>query len=147
MKCAQKSSPTRKKHTMLRAEMKFDFPPMHLFRGVCLLDHRLESDKAVKSMAYLERVGVNLLLAYQVNKRVLTISERDLYMHQYCDIDDDGNLYTFVSDEFCKDCPDEKGCVRMDIPLGGYVIKPDKSDPNKCTLFALFEVDPMGNIP
>ena len=43
--------------------------------------------------------------------------------------------------------PEEPGCVRMQMPLGGIEFKPMKDDPTKCTVTMYGEANLGGYIP
>ena len=43
--------------------------------------------------------------------------------------------------------PEEPGCVRMTVPVGGLWFKPKPGDPNKSDIIFVAEADLGGNIP
>jgi hypothetical protein len=43
--------------------------------------------------------------------------------------------------------PEESGCVRMTVPLGGVVFQPLEGDPTKCTVTMYGEASLGGSIP
>ena len=45
------------------------------------------------------------------------------------------------------DMPEEPGCVRMKVPIGGVIFKPLKDDSTKCEMIYMVEADLGGNIP
>ena len=61
---------------------------------------------------------------------------------------EDGRIYMVlfdINDE--EGCPIEPDCVRMKCPIGGFLITPDKNDPNKCMMDMIIEGDTCGLIP
>ena len=73
------------------------------------------------------------------------MASRDLYQYQFWEIMDDNSIYMVAYGE--EDMPEEPGCVRMTVPVGGAIFKPLKDDKNKCEMMFLVEADLGGNIP
>ena len=87
------------------------------------------------------------MFGYQKTHRILTVASRDVYTYNYYNINDDGSILHVVYDDEKDDMPEEPGCVRMQMPLGGVHFQPLKGDPTKCTVTMYGEASLGGSIP
>ena len=110
-------------------------------------ENRYKYDPTVEKVEVLEQVGVNFAFGYQKMFRVLTVSSRDCYVYNYYNMNDDGSIIHCVYVDEKDDMPDEPGCVRMSIPVGGMKFTPNKEDPSKCSVTVYMEVNVGGYIP
>ena len=46
-----------------------------------------------------------------------------------------------------EDMPEESGCVRMTVPIGGAYFNPLKNDKTKCEMVYICEAHLGGNVP
>lgn len=73
----------------------------------------------------MEQVGPNLLLSYQSTQRVLTVAARDIWQYGFANMEKDGTIKLVC---WNAERPEEKGRVRMQIPLAGVNFKPLQDD-------------------
>jgi hypothetical protein len=64
----------------------------------------------------------------------------------FWEILDDDSIQVVVWGED-EDMPEEPGCVRMSVPVGGLWFKPKPGDPTKSEIIFIAEADLGGNIP
>ena len=123
-----------------------DVDPITCFRAFGNSDNRKKYDKNMEKIESIEWCGSNLLYGYQKLYKILTVASRDVYCMSYWEIMDDNSIYQVVWSED-EDMPDEPGCVRMSVPVGGAIFKPLKDDKTKCEMTYIIEADLGGNIP
>lgn len=123
-----------------------------MIRIFCFTDHdSLESSRAyadpetrkaydrnVNEYKIIEKVGVNLFLAYQSTNRVVTVGPRDVYHYIFYIVDRDDTVTAILFDEQKPECDNK---VRMRLFLGGLRLKPLKDDPRgKCSCELLLKM-------
>jgi len=75
------------------------------------------------------------------------VQSRDVYQYGIWNITDSGSIYFVLVDMADDDRPEEPGCVRMEVPIGGFLFTPRKGDSTKCDIDYVGEVNLKGNIP
>ena len=78
---------------------------------------------------------------------MLSVAPRDGYQYYFYNIEDDGSIYLVVYDDPKDDMPEEPGCVRMSMPLGGISFVPMRDDQSKCMVTFYGEANIGGYIP
>lgn len=129
---------------MIRLKCKSDFNPLTTFRAYSNIDLKLKCNKNVGEYKWLRRVGVNLHKGYQTTKKIMAVSSRDLYQYTFYNSYPDGSIKVVV---FETDHPVTPGLIRMRMPMAGFHLKPDPSDPTKTIMNAIIEANLAGNIP
>ena len=99
----------------------------------------------MEEVKFVKKLGVNLMVGYTKLKRVLIVSARDVYLHVFMHIDSSGRIFMIGFDEDTESYPDEDGCVRMSMPIAGYVFTPTSEQ--TCDITMIVECDPRGTIP
>ena len=111
------------------------------------IENRYKYDPNIEKVEILEQIGANFLFSYQKLHRVLTVAARDVYQYIYYNINPDGSIILVLYDDEKDDMPEEPGCVRMQVPLGGLSMTPIKGEQNRCNITIYGEVNLGGYIP
>lgn len=122
-----------------------DYDTVTSLRAYSNEDIRKEYDRNVEQCKPLEKLGCNLMIAYQATHKIVTVASRDVYQACFMDAQKDGTIKTVY---WGMDKPEVKGKVRMELPLAGMIFKPLKDDPRGKTQVCLFlEASLGGSIP
>lgn len=85
---------------------------------------------------------------HKKTKKKFVVAARDFVSHVFTNRKEDGSAYNIVSSTACQyELAPEKGVVRAECPVGGHYMKVDPSDPNRCEMTVLNEIDLRGNVP
>ena len=106
-------------------------------------------DNNVEDMHFIEKVGVGAYHVYNKVKKVLIVESRDFVMDFFTNWEANGSIYIIISSnpDLYEAYPKKKGVTRAESPVGGWIITPDASDPNKCWVKLIVELDFKGPMP
>ena len=119
--CSTKMS--RNNIVIAKSKIISNYDPHTIFKCLGQVDIRVKADKSLETLKNIEKVGVNMYIGYLKMHRIGPVSARDVYVWGWNHIDENGVIWMLYTDKEV-DKPDEDGCVRMDVPLGGFVIEP-----------------------
>ncbi len=93
-------------------------------------------------------LGVGLNFSYSRYKGGTMISDRDFCFIGASIKEDDGTILICYTSAEHPDCPEVKKCVRGELYIGGWILTPDKDDPeNKCYAHYITQTNPKGSVP
>ena len=144
MKCEQRTS--ERGFNVGRITSIQDFDSITSFRAFGNGENRLKYDKNCERIESIEWCGANFLYGYQKLHKILSVASRDLYQMSFWEVMDDNSVYCVIWGED-EDMPEEPGCVRMTVPIGGAIFKPLKDDKTKCEMTYIAEAHLGGNVP
>lgn len=96
---------------MMRVTAEGDYDVLTCFRSTYNTALRQKYDKNIECAKFMERVGVNMVFAYQKTRRIMTIAGRDFYQYVFFNYMEDGSIVTAMWGE--EAMPEEAGVVRM----------------------------------
>ena len=110
---------------------------------------RPEWDANCAEIFWIEKMGVAAYTMYNRSKKVMVVSGRDFIMDVLTFQEPDGTILLIISsnEEQTLSYPQKKGVVRANAPIGGWVLIPDKDDPNKTHCSLSVEIDMVGYFP
>lgn len=132
---------------IVRAEGKLNFPPS-LVADYCLdTEIRCEIDPIFSEAKMVEDLGAGLAYEYVRMRGTFVFSDRDFITIRWKREEKDGRIIIVAHSKEHPDAPPAKGAVRGEILKFGYVLTPDKDEPEKCFAQLVMQGDLKGNIP
>ena len=131
----------------VRSEGKFEFPAYLVADYCCDAEIRCEIDPIFKEAKQVEDIGAGLVYEYARMRGTFVFSDRDFCTIRYRKEEADGRVIIVAVSREHPDCPEASGAVRAEIVIFGYVVTPEKDDPEKCTAQLVMQGDLKGNIP
>jgi hypothetical protein len=86
---------------------------------------------------------------YNRSNKVVVVSSRDFLLDVLTFEEPDGTILLIIStnEELGASHPLKKGIVRAKAPIGGWILIPDKTNPNRTNCSLFLEVDFGGYMP
>lgn len=133
---------------ILWSEFKVPFTPVQFIKFLAKSEKRKEWDSNITECRKLSQLSESVCTTYQVFKRFLTISSRDLLLisKTFCE---DGVWYDASSSFESPTMPVSRAHVRAKLLIGGYVVKPLHDDPkgNLASVISFNESSIGGSLP
>ena len=133
----------------MRASGTIDYSPIDIWRCLNNTKLRLEWDRNADHCQFLSKVGTNAYTFQQRSKKIFTIASREFIFDFLTNQEPDGTIFivTSTNEDLYDKVPRKDGVIRAYCPVGGWIITPDKNDPNKSHVKLIIELDFGGNIP
>jgi hypothetical protein len=130
------------------SEFSLPFTPEQFIKFVAKSDKRKEWDSNISECRKLSQLTESVCITYQVYKRFLTISSRDLLIISKSYQKDGVWVDTSTSIDSAL-MPASKNHVRAKLVLGGYVVRPLENDPkgNLASVISYSESSIGGSLP
>lgn len=132
----------------LWSEFSIPYTPQQFIKFVAKSEKRKDWDSNIAESRKLWQLSESVCITYQVYKRFLMISSRDLLIisKTFCE---DGVWYDASSSIEYDMVPVSKAHVRAKLVLGGYIIKPLDNDPsgNLSSIVSYSESSIGGSLP
>ena len=123
-------------------------PPQFLLRVLENPEYTIQLDDQLKEIRPIHKIdGTTSFLAHLLYKAVWPTAPRDFaFLGMACQWDDDTWIDAVCSIQDSR-IPEEKGYVRADLLIGGYVIKACPGQPEMSDVTYIFKLDLKGNVP
>eukprot|EP00344_Euplotes_crassus_P005179 CAMPEP_0197001714 /NCGR_PEP_ID=MMETSP1380-20130617/6346_1 /TAXON_ID=5936 /ORGANISM="Euplotes crassus, Strain CT5" /LENGTH=229 /DNA_ID=CAMNT_0042419489 /DNA_START=59 /DNA_END=748 /DNA_ORIENTATION=+ len=134
----------------IRGQGAMDFSADKVFEFIDTDGNITKYDSSYKEGRTIETpdLGVGLCFSYSRYKGGTMISDRDFCFIGASVKEEDGTYITWYTSAEHADCPAVKKCVRGELYIGGWIITPDKDDPeNKCYAHYITQTNPKGSVP
>lgn len=132
-------------HMLMRARGPVNWPVKEVYRCLCYAPLRQQWDLNSDFMEHQKKVGVNAFVTHVKTKSKFVISARDFVLNYLLNEEEDGSImFVTSSDNVEYNVPEINGVVRAYTALGGMVLTPDATDPNKTWMETVVEIDLKG---
>lgn len=132
---------------MLWSEFSVPFTPLQFIQFVSKSERRKDWDSNIAECRKLTQLSESVCITYQVYKRFLTISSRDLLIISKT-FSEDGVWYDVSGSIESGMIPISKVHVRAKLILGGYIVKPfNDSKGNRAKVISFSESSIGGSLP
>jgi len=113
------------------------------------VEHKKEYDNMLKDSRIIEKFDDNCGVVHDCFKGIFPTAPRDVLYVAYWEKDnsEEDTYYVVAYSTERDDVPVKKGYVRMNLILGGWILRPDKNNPQESMCFNLSMVDLNGDIP
>jgi hypothetical protein len=131
-----------------RGQGPIDFAPIDIWRAMACKDFVNEYALNTDYTEFRKKIGANGYICYSRTKPKMGFSARDFIMNYLINLEADGTFILVTTSTNCNwKEPENKGLVRGELPISGYVMTPDKDDPNKSYVYVINEVDLKSSVP
>ena len=134
----------------VRGKGIMDFSADKVFKFIDTDGNITKYDSSYKEGRTLDKLGIgaDLSFYYSRYKGGTMISDRDFCFIGASVKEDDGTILICYTSAEHPDAPEVKKCVRGELYVGGWVIIPDKEEPEaKCHATYITQSNPKGSVP
>ena len=133
----------------MRAQGPIDHPAQDIIRALQYEPYRMIYDTHCEQHKFIKKVGVGAYNVFKKTKKISLISSREFVLDNLIFEDENGTIFSIYSSNqslYWRN-PLSSGAVRGEIPVSGWVLTPQKDDPNKTWVTLINELDLGGYIP
>lgn len=133
----------------MRASGHINYRSINIWRCINYNEWRKQWDANCDAIYFMGKQGVGAYSMYNRSKRIMVVAEREFILDFFTfqDEKDDTIFIIISSNDELEGPPKKKGVVSANAPIGGWVIVPDKENPNRTFCTLMIELDFGGYMP
>ena len=129
----------------IRGSGVMHYTPQGIFEAIESEEIAIECDGMLEKQVVLEELAMDTQFTYQKYKAPMFVSSRDFVMLNQMHKDPDGTIYVIAYSTTHSSMPVNKGVVRAELHIGGWILKPIGS--NETQVDYISKSDLGGSLP
>ena len=133
----------------MRSSGWIEFSALDIWRCINYWPTCKEWNVDAEMIKYVRKMGVGAYTVLNRSQKVMVVASRDFVLDFLTFQRPDGVTFIVISSnhDLYEEFPAPKGVMRAEAPVGGWIVKPDPENPNRCFCQLMIELDFGGILP